>query len=676
MKKILSLILLIAILFWNISSIFAEYDEKSYYASEAISSLNELNKTTQWKKLAKLSDEVISKYWKNEKALKELIYKTSSIDTNVYSSTIISSFLSYIDAKANLSLILIKDAKITDITSPSVSNAGKELVNEKILELQHHILNNFEEKIKKISEEFEKNMNVKESWDMIINMEANISKDESFKTDIELKNYDVYTNWFDSEFKSNLNVLFETLTKETNNDIRLQFEWLLEMITKEWNIYFLLRDANILSSKNVEQAKEIFEKIKDLAIKNQYLKIEDQSSQMLFDIMKAFDYNTIINDVRETLKQPLIEAYKKEWDKYYLRPTKYSCDTFKKTISKFDPLYWDSCSTAQYKTMLEDFINIWDFYIILDENTTTIWYEWEVWGEVEKNKWHITFDNRQVLEYSYILTPNQSYYPEEGFYINYKDGIIKWGLTLSSSKYDYSTWEYLDTMIYYTLDWIVSPNWEVTNLSLNYRFNHEKTGDYIKWKLEKTWRNFSINHQGDFFAYDLRIEWNGALDDYGMLSDMKFDLKVVDEVLDTSLLDINYKITNYVIDWNLNFYINSESVFKINTNGNWSKDVVNIYNTFELSENFINLFTLGSESNNISWIFNINSNTSNNKWDVYMIIEVKSNDNLLFKFLIDNKSYRDYNYKKQINTPKEEESVDFMKEFLWVDISNYLYYSY
>jgi hypothetical protein len=126
-------------------------------------------------------------------------------------------------------------------------------------------------------------------------------------------------------------------------------------------MYFLLKNFNIISEKNTQDFKEILTKIDEFAKKNQYMKLgNDSYSGLTFKTLSGVNYKNVLADMEKSLSSPILEAYKKDGSSYYLRPTKYLCDSYKKSmrISILGITSTSSCSDKEYQSMLQEFAKI------------------------------------------------------------------------------------------------------------------------------------------------------------------------------------------------------------------------------------------------------------------------------------------------------------------------------
>jgi len=120
-------------------------------------------------------------------------------------------------------------------------------------------------------------------------------------------------------------------------------------------MYILLEKLKITDSNDTQELKEIIKTIKEIAAQNKYISYSDKATQEAMKLLNSLTPNRIIADGKSILSKPMLEAYKKEGDRYLLKPTKYACDTAKQLANRFD-LFHDNntCSDSQYQDLLEE----------------------------------------------------------------------------------------------------------------------------------------------------------------------------------------------------------------------------------------------------------------------------------------------------------------------------------
>lgn len=447
MKKIISY-LLISIFCFNIFWInnILWFDEEENYVKEIALKKWELSKSKKWDQYVKAIDTFIEANENNEKKLLEI---NSRLENIIYSGELKNNDLwntiRYLNAKVNIAIINIEENKINTILNPTISESDKNIASERILKLQWNLANSSKTLIEKLTKEFESLNNYSETWNLKISLDIDEKNIWKINSSIELSNYEATANNFDSQLKWQLKAILDAIPA-WQEQIKFELNTFVDFISKDGNIYLLLKDLNILNDKWIEDEVKLFiNTFENLAKENKYIVFEDKNSQMSIELLKSLNPATLWADINKTLSEPLFEAYKKEWNKYYIKPTKYSCDKIKELESRFDPLYWKECSDSQYKDMLKDFNDLWIIYLIIDWENNTLWFDGKKDSQIEKNSWYITFNNKEILNANYEIIPNQNRYPNEFFKANY--------LSRSNIKVDFYAdgWD-LDTKLYIKLN--------------------------------------------------------------------------------------------------------------------------------------------------------------------------------------------------------------------------------
>lgn len=664
-------------------------EEKTGYRKEIVSYQAQLKKTKNWEKYIEVVDLLLEKYKWNEEILKELKSKTEKVlNQNVEISTDINNMFYYLNAKLWLAIISLETTKSSAVLSPTITDFEKEKAKEKILELQKNLVEKWELMISTVVSEVEKSYNSKQTWDMTMNLDLNLEDLLNVSSKLELNNYTANTNWFDSQITGNLIAFFELVNADTTQEnIKLNIESWMDVISKEWAIYFLFESMNIKEKMNLWEFETYLNKLSELAKSNQYIKVWNATSPEL----KMFNYKTFISDIKTSMTEPMLEAYQKEWDNYYLRPTKYACDSFKSFANKFDPFYWTSCSSSQYNSLLEDFSELWVLYMSLDDDKTTIGFEWITDYYISENKWFITFTNEKIIEYYYSIKPNQTNNPGEYFEISYANGKITWWMAVKWYSYDYESDDYLDNTYTFDLDWNVGVNNTLQNFIVNYSWVDEKGKQLTSWKFNLSWNNFSFVHNTNSYTNQIDVNINWTLDNEKILNDMNFSMTINERKYTydytnwtynydstyTKVFDSKITINNKTINWVSNFYSDWNVAVKVSNTWNYTKNSIQLNNKIELSEEFSNLiFYWSDQTHKINWNFNINIDTWNSKNDVYMLFDVLDNNINIIKYELKN-TWTTSNWSSS-TIWEPSNSIDYTEAFGIEDYyyDDYYYYDY
>jgi hypothetical protein len=130
----------------------------------------------------------------------------------------------------------------------------------------------------------------------------------------------------------------------------------VDFISKDGQIFALVKDLNITTEENLEDFQDILDTLKELAQENKYVEISDQQTAEVMKIVKSFNPDLLFNDAHDLFSKPMFTAYKKENDVFHIIPTKYACDSLKVIANKFDPFSPNSCTENQYNDIIEDLL--------------------------------------------------------------------------------------------------------------------------------------------------------------------------------------------------------------------------------------------------------------------------------------------------------------------------------
>jgi len=438
-------------------------------------------------------------------------------------------------------------------------------------------------------------------------------------------------------------------------------------------------------------------------------------------MLKKLNPANIKSDLNWLLEKPLFEAYKKEWDKYYIRPTKYSCDKLKEIWNKFDPFNGIDCSDSQYKNTLTQISQLWKIYLTINWNNSTLWFEWITSSEIGKNNWYITFNDKELVEINYEITPNQTLYKDEFLKLNFKnkkeisfnlyankwniDYKFNWKLNdqnkftsydlnwkyyslnivsqLSNNKitwtfnnkvkwYDYDTWEYIDKInITWMISWKTNFQNNLENLDITY-----KSTDIAKNTVNFNWK-FTLNNSNFSFENHYAWEYNKS----NIVLDWKIDTnKQINDLnlkIDSQKRNGKYNYETWEYTYNDNFSKNFDIDLVINNkNIVWKMSIYNWDNTlFELNTKWDysldkfdiqNNFKVNDENINaylwekLNWNLNIKWDFSSDLNNFYMIFDLLSNSWKIVNFEVDNKGNK-YKNSSEIIAPTN--TIDYKDAF-------------
>ena len=732
MKKIIAATL-VTLMSFNITSTVAfdayESLNRDLSIKQMLNAKNSMEQNFQWRKYLKIIDSFVFKHWENKQMMEKMKDRVSPLlERESIQNTYVFDIISYMDAKINIALLNIFDEEKNNPYASDITEADKKMIEQEIVDLQLHLFDKASSLIEKLWDEFEKQTNYEETWDF--SMDFTMDHESLWKVSSYLK-FNDYTAWahgFDSQLKGQIEWLIDA-TMQGEESFKIQLSWFMDFISKDGNMYLLLEKLNITDEWTNEQIQEIIEQIKEIAEKNQYIKYSDGQSKQAMKILNSITPNKIISEGKTLFSQAMFEAYKKDGDKYLLKPTKYACDTFKKLGNTFDPFNGSTCSEGQYKNMLEDMAQAgMVFYIIPGEEKQLGFY----WEDFQTDyMWFIIYDDSKIIELNLNITPDQEVYPDEWAMLSYKNG------------------QYLNANLS-AEEWDIEYNF-TSNLDSNNRFTYID----FKWHTASEYSNFAVvlllkNKiiSGEIEMNNSSYDWetrsykpyqtisgsiNGSNDTSNRLSTLKIDMigKNIDDeseffngLLDYSQwnidleihtndrysaldfeMDMSYNsVTKEITGWNLyisakmlDWYSDNETLHEVfmtqmslinkNISGNtsiqdfWTITHSGRYETwyFQLNnsiefENNPFMYYYGMEDeSDASADFDITIDTRSSKQDAMIHFDFMLDNTKVMNFNMDNDAIRDY---KNINIPTPSNTIDFEEIMPYQTGSDSYYYDY
>lgn len=539
MKKIFSyfLITILSInIFW-VQNINAS-NEKMNYTKGIIITKWELNKTNIWRNYVKQIDNLYEKIKNNEAQLKNLNSNLENLlkSNNIKNKEVLNTLM-YLQFMVKVWLFDLEDNKLNQIISSNISDNDKKIAEKEIIKLQHKMVDSWENFMENILKEIKSTNNFNEKWDVDFKLDINLDSIAKIEWWISLKKYEAINYWLDSkikwDFKINFNWDIEWELIEFNTSSNIDF------ISKDGDMYLKFDNLEISSNQDLSFLNEYTNKIIELSKNNKYIKIEDNSSKLAIELINNFNYNKYLLEARGYANNPMFEAYSKEWNKYYLKPTKDFCDTFKEIANKFDPFYWKTCSNSQYNEMLKEFNELMNIYISINWNETTLWYEWKD-PNFKENNWYITFNDKEITKVIFNLSDKKWEFLTKFSYENNKFELS----SKVSSSYD---------NFILNLNWELDNNKIINNLSLNSDYKRKK------WKFDyNTWEYIYENNYSKIF-------------------------------------ESNIVIRNKNISWETKFFSEDKEIIKINTTGNYSLNKMDIKNKISYGEEIKNMINYSNQ---------------------------------------------------------------------------------
>ncbi len=715
---------------WELKISTSEKVQKNTYTKNMIISRSELNKTIKWKKYQKTIDYLINWLSNNYSKLKTVKNNLEKLNIDSIRDKQIKNTLTYLEARVNLSLINYWEKAVEEMKESTISNEDKNEINQRIIKLQSSLSNSSKNLLEVFKKEFEETNNIKETWN--INLEWSINQEMMWNIDFQigLNDYEAKNYNFDSELKWQL-----------SSDINWNIDWeevnfkldtFIDMISKDWDIYLMLKDLEIVSEQDLSLYNNYIEKVKEVAKENKYIKYSDSESQEAMEILNNLNVDNIKNDIDKYLSKPMLEAYKKEWNKYYIKPTKYACDTIKEVSNKFDPFNWSSCTTSQYNKMLEDLSSAWEFYMIIDWVNTTIGFEWKSDNFVY-NKWEIKFDNSKIINFSYdykdsLWQASIEYNSKNNLDINIKSSLdnssivfnskldqnnnftyinakleskksnfnlllnnwdINGDFKITNSWYNYETWEIEDKSVFsWNIKWTTNRQNKLSSLKIDFKNKDLKNQkNNLTWDFYYDDRNLSLNIEYSDDKTIFVLNSNASMDSNKMINNLNLESKLESKKLKldnqnykyiydenfSDIYDLNIAIKNKNIDWELSIYWEeNKEIINIISNGNYSTNSFNINNDITFSKELSKMLNYVNNNDVIKSNFNINYYNNNDNKNLDIVFDAIRWEDKLINIIFEadsNTQSNDEKIKSPSNYIEYEEIFEINNDF-----NNYYYY--
>jgi len=600
-KKIITSLVIISMLFSQVNLVSANDDSlyQDYYPEISYELTQEIDLflNNYYKKLdnLSLSDKVTT--------LKKLKIKID-LTTNKEKKKSKKEVLKYISSKINNEISSYEAQK--KFSASNLTNDEIKKVEENLVSLQMLFFNQLDKNINTFKKDYLKMTNYNEIWNSQTSFKLKKEWMWEMNLNLWLKNYEINQNIFDQSIKSwvNLEWNYSLITWTWN----INLDTIAEFISKDWEFYLALNNLKY-DSKNKEILANLDKYLNEFK-SNKFVKFySDEESKKVYEYMKKISLNEVMNSTKTTLNKSIFTPYKKEWNKYYLIPSKDFC---KEVISQSNSfltktLAIDSnneCTNYAYWKMLKDFTNNWEMYIELWTNNNLVYnYKYDnsninlnlnynkdllnslklVWIENKVEVINIDYLNNNKLDIVLLFDKNNKFdfkstIENSNFKsilsnLNLDNSFVKlnWKFELKDSKF---AWKYLWT----TKDnnkWKVdlSLNWDKENLNWKVLIN---TKDFnLVWDLNKLKNIWKVNIK---FDADLMWEWKLA-----NVFTYSWDYKIEDKYFELkSKYDSTLMMVKYNGDLNL-------TVDQKNSKNDW-------YLLFTINEWKNNLLELKSEN--------------------------------------------------------------------------------
>jgi len=589
----------------------SEYDDASY----------KLLKLKNWREYKKQIDVFFLKNRKNTKRMRKLEQRLFEIQEKIYAKwaskkTII--IINYMQAKLAIIMEAIANKEIQEILAKekklaeekfkwNISEKDKKRVEKEVLALQKNLLNYGNDTVKQFIGDFEKLTKRKETWDF--KMTFLVDGQQMGKTSGELKfsDYEAKSDLFDSKLTGYIDGFIKSSIKGENTDF--QIKSFIDFISKDGNMYILMDKLNFTyTGKDQNISKKILpyiEKIKQYAKENKYIKLEDPQTQKFLKQIEKINIKDFSNKIQISTKVPFFEAYKKEGNKYILKPTKHFCSVMKDITERFDPFYGSKCSDKQYENMLTDMANLWwELSLSIWWNVNTLWYtmvseNWEI-------NTFIKYTKKSIENVSVNIIPNQRQFPNEELNLEYKrKSHLNFYMLADDLKIDF-IWKLNFKNKLDKIDSSITFKWKrIWSLTLRNK--------KIEWNIDYVYQSYDWN-TGEFTdsnrtLVNLTGKWNGKNFD-------TMDLKMsIQDLRDTS----NYwEVKVSYGAWSRNslkanglISIEWKKIFTIETNGKLEKKYLDIKNNIIFKDSSVGFFFPNETQIDID--FDIMSDFRNNK---------------------------------------------------------------
>jgi len=740
MKSFLKKILALAIILWMFSqtnvTTFAELSNDDLnnvvVATPASEYKAEVLKYKWWEKLIKKIDIFIEKA--SEKKLDIISKKIDKIFATKKLSKKNTAILKYINEQIKFKKLLenmLSEAESEvdsliekDIFKNTLSASDTKKVNEQLVKIQNNLLNRWIESYENILWKLEKYSNYEEKW----NFEAKLNVDHEmfWKSNavLKIKDYVASNSGFDSQFKTKIEAVIDAMPKG-QEEMKMEFSGLVDYIIKDQNYYILLKDLKIVDDKDILKLDSKIEKIKEIASKNKYIHFEDKNAAAYINTLKELNPANILKQGKQIASKPLFTAYKKDWNKFYLIPSKYGCDTAKTLAQKFDPFNWNTCTDSQYQDLLDSIADSKiEFFIDFSGKNTNIGFESKQdW--MEKLEWNIVFSDKYIEEINFIFTPDQKMYPNEWASFNFKkakflnakiyanSGDVNLNLTstldaanrFKSIDFKYNdadnfnseltlknrkitgkfSWTWYKSKFSGTISGKTDTSNKLSTLNIINKYinsssynpgetNTVFTYNYWKYSLDN-------KYSSEWFKSNLLASFNIT---NNRLSELNFNLEMLekDSTFDydnyktvyswdfKKIVDSKIEYKNKIINWKTTISVDGKEYLVITNTWRAEEDKFELNTNIDLKNEAVNNFNKWFNSvwnNNIKtkkveWNFNIKTDTTSNNNNFNIYWDVELDDKKIIEIELDNKSRKTYK-KVKILAPMPNDTIEAEEAF-------------
>jgi len=342
LRKLLSLLICINIIFSQSLITFAQDSEYEYTRDEVLSIENG----------AQYIDRI-------EAFISQLSYDELQAVKSRLTDLTLSRDIDY-NSDTGKILEFLSVAISKSIVSPSYQAPSIEEMRESseiLANLQWRMGDELRNMLRLTSSEWFRLSEYKENGNVSFSIQAEAPENVRIHGWFDISKYNYTQNSFDSRFEWDISAFIESFIPW--DEFAFQGETFLDLISKDGQLYALFKEINISQNSLEENINILVEKLDELAESNTYLTLEDEFSAEALMALSNIGLSEIETYITKLETAPMLEAYLKTDSGYLLKPTKDLCNEIKELMSIFDPFSGKNCSDAQYDDLLQDFYESW-----------------------------------------------------------------------------------------------------------------------------------------------------------------------------------------------------------------------------------------------------------------------------------------------------------------------------
>ncbi|PID87327.1 hypothetical protein CSB07_01995 [Candidatus Gracilibacteria bacterium] len=444
MKKFIQILIFIffSLSISNFAVVYAE-STNQIAAKNVIISRDKLKKIKNGDSYIKAIDYFV------EKSDKDKLEKTRENISRVLSKTKFQKkskaliIIKYLEYKIDQKFYKLETKKEEKIEKKPIllNEEDKEKVRTEVLKLQKKLLDKSKNLSDKLREELEKNLNLEQKGDFELSTNFSYGDLGNFDYKLFLKDYLSKSNTnFDGSFESELKSYFYYNPNKDSELKRLDFTADLEQISKSGDLYMALKNLNILEEEGINDPEGFLEKLKELSENSKFVKLPENTRNLagFYGFLSFFTSKNYLDNVGVFNEKPLFELSHKSGNKYFLKPTKFSCEKFKSLEAIFDPFYGSSCSEGQYEELLKSFEDFGDVYLEFNQETTSLVFDGISEG-LDFNG-HIKYTDEKIKELVLNANVKEKEYVGQYIKLEYIDNkLMNFGYSLEGNTLDFSS---------------------------------------------------------------------------------------------------------------------------------------------------------------------------------------------------------------------------------------------